>query len=213
MAEPAVVATMVESVRGLAIHIAQKAHKVPNGTYDLDDLIQAALLGAISAAQDYDTEHTSEASFSTFAIHRMRQEVMKLYRRSGAAHIPKREYQTLPKAERVRCLFNFAYTSTPLTDDGEVTLEQRLTAPPEPDELFKFAVQKTVKHFLARLSPAERDLIEKVYGFRGEPMSIADAAATRGLSRQRGWQLVQAAMDKIEKMCKRAGVNPAWLDN
>lgn len=217
MPDPERVATLVASVEGLAIDIALKSCKMTNGTYDLDDMIQAARLGAVSAAHDYDEDHESAASFSTFAIHRMRQEVSRVYRRSGVAHIPKRDYQSMPKSDRSKHLFNFAYMSTPVNisarDNSELTLGDTISTTDEPSILFKIAVQKTVKHLLARLSPAERDLIEKVYGFCGEPMTIAEAAAIRGLSRQRGWQLVNSALAKIEKLCKRAGVTPSWLSN
>ena len=126
MPNPERVAQLVASVEGLAHDIAFKSCKMLNGTYDVDDMIQAARLGAVSAAYDYNEDHESEASFSTFAIHRMRQEVMRVYRRSGVAHIPKRDYQSLPKTERSKHLFNFAYMSAPVHssqhDKGEITL-------------------------------------------------------------------------------------------
>lgn len=218
MPSPAQVEQMVESVRGLAVKVAKEVHKKHNGTYDLEDLIQAALLGAAISAAHYDEHHDSEASFATYAIHRMRREARKLYRKAAIVYIPQREYTEMPKIDRWKYVFGLIYTSTPVTEGSSnfkepITVEGFLEAPPEPDDLFKFTVQKLVRKFLSKLLPIERDLIEKVYGFQGEPMTIVDAAAMHGLSRQRGWQRVHEGLAKIEKMCKREGVGPAWLDS
>lgn len=210
------ISKLATSVKGLAVSMAVKIHKVPSNIYDLEDVIQSALLGAVAAAHDYNDDHESEASFSTYAVPRMRQEINKLYRRSGVTYIPKRDYTAMEKSERARHMFSVVSLSNPASTDldhANDTLENFLSAPEAPSDLFKFAVQKTVKCFLTRLPPVERDLIEKVYGFQGEPWTLVDASSYHGFSKQRGWQLVQAGMKRIEKMCKAAGVRADWLSN
>ena len=194
--------------------LANGASKMHNGVYDHDDLLQAALLGAVIAAHMYDEEHESSASFNTYAIWRMKQEISNVWRKSGPAHITKRDYEAMPKSQRVVHLCGYSYMSDPVkgADEG-ITLEHTLSAPAEPDELSKTDVQKTVNRFLAQVSPAERDMITKVYGFQTEPMTIVDAAQSRGISRQRGWQVLSSGLTRIRRMCQLAGVNPAWLAN
>ena len=210
-----IVEERVSSVHGLAVTLALSAHKVPNSTYDLEDLIQAAILGATVAAHNYEEEHDSAASFSTYAIFRMRQEIRKLYYKSSVVHIPKRNYMAMKKEDRPKIMFNFVYLSAPVGDTSyrPQPFESQLAAPPEPDELFKTAAQNLLKHFLMRLSPRKRFLIRAVYGFLGEPMTIADASALCHVSKQRGWQLIQEALTKIERMCKAQGVTSDWASN
>jgi len=76
----------------------------------------------------------------------------------------------------------------------------------EPD----LEARETIERLLVRLPYRERDLIRRVYGLAGEPpVTMTQVANSMGISKQRAFQLREAAMRRLRDEAERLGLHGA----
>lgn len=84
----------------LVMKIALRYEKYYNSDLDLEDLTQAGYLGMIIAAERFD--HSMENSFSTYAVHWIRQSISREIMDKGALiRIPVHKYELINKISRI----------------------------------------------------------------------------------------------------------------
>ncbi len=204
---------LVESVRFYAIRLAARHFKKDHSLFDFDDLVQAAMLGATEAAQNYDINHASGANFLTFAAHPMRHRVLSMFRNSTPVHIPRREYDEMTHMERGKWIWNSQiHLSAPgyIGDDGsELSMESMLPSnAPNPDDIMQEDYKKRCVHeMLSELSDGERWLVTTVFGLNGKSeVKVSEIAASYNVTRQAIHYRLTNALKKMRKMAVSKGL-------
>lgn len=108
-----------------------------------------------------------------------------------------------------------ASLSTPVGESGATSLLDMIPNPqvsPPDTQLFVDSRNQDIRKSLQKLTPRERDVIERHYGFSGRsPCTLADIAREWSLSRERVRQIHARALRKLRHP-KVAKILHAWRD-
>jgi RNA polymerase primary sigma factor len=157
------------------------------GSLESEDLWQEGALGLMKAICRFDWRKGFQ--FSTYATHWIRHSV-------GRAVANKRDTIRLPiyaqekKLPHPRIVEESAGAS--VADPTASALSQLMTQ----------EAGSALHDYLDRLEPMQRDIIERRFGFKGEPQKLAEIGKIYNLSRERIRQIEQAALDELRGMVK-----------
>lgn len=226
---------LFEQYMPLAQSIARK-HASNLNILDLDDLYQAAYMGLLHAARNYNENF--DCLFSTYAhpciegyvLHEIqqtdylvyiprttRQAVSDFYNEKNSTHVTlkefaktnKRNYTVLHQA--VQAMRPIVYIDAPLLSEEEVeSLEEALADPQnEHLDLYYADMQEEIERVISEihLSDREKELLSKYFRFNGEKRSYEDLGKEYEITRDRTRQIINKALRKIRIHNYRTG-NP-----
>lgn len=185
-------------VRKVAVHLMRSFNLPPT---HLDEFISAGYVGLVEAADRFDPQNASQASFQSYAYPRIRgaiidgireacelqgrhYRVARALRAAGDVDIPTEEHVASPDlAQALDTLARgvLAFRLSMADADAEATMEQ-YTGGTEAAYEHQDLVKKIV-HLTETLPPNERYIIEEYY-FRGRPFT--DIAASMD-NAHKGW--------------------------
>lgn len=199
---------LVLSVEGYAITLAKRMHHKDHPLFDLNDVIQAARLGAVKAAHTYEDDHESGANFLTYAVWKMKNEILNLYQSSTGAHVPRREYEDMTSEQRGHVVWgDRVYMSVPIHRDSDVSDCLGDIIPAESPETQCPFTARQVHWMISKLGYNERRVIKAVFGFYGAPISLSALARRRGVSRQAENLYLQRALARMKRMAQARKLN------
>lgn len=150
-----------------------------------EDLMSTGLIGLWKAAENYDP---TQGGFSTFAIICIRNEVANFLkvksrqeRRNRAVSLEK-----------------------PLPDTNDLTLADSLADPMDVAE--DLATKVAVQRLLSKLKEEDRELVERHFGFRGQPQSLSEMARADGKTYQAVQQRMKRILTRLQHIARKEGL-------
>jgi len=170
-----------------------------NTRFDRDDLYQTAFLAGVMAARTYDPN--KYAHFSTFAIWAMLHDVNKFIRLNLPLKVPQRHFDEADREERARMRRLVVSGKKDEAEDSMLKFEDAATETPF-ENVSRQERESYCKMLLEALPVAERDLLERYFGF-GEHLGCESLGeACPGKSRQRAHQIYVRAIGRLRKIIK-----------
>ena len=172
---------------------------VNNRGLEFEDLVQAAWVEIVKAADFYDPRHESGVTFGTYSFKRLKRAVNEATAeqtnavivkgsRFSRCNIGKRSQRTAAAIKRAR-------EATLITLD-----HQPPSSSPSPDEIAgKREQAKMLFDALADLPFAERWVVMNVHGIGCEPRTMIALSRVMGISKQRVKQIEVAGMKSLRK--------------
>jgi RNA polymerase sigma factor (sigma-70 family) len=176
----------------------------------VEDLVGEGRLGLVLAAERFDRER--ETKFTTYAIWWVRKRMLRALDGSRTMiHVPdgqRRRILHSPDAVLPRMV---SLDARPRTADEKPLAERipDLSAPSPEDRLLRQEVVERLGAALGILAPKERAVLALRFGLDDSPvLTLKDAGARLGMSRERVRQIESQAMGRLRKRLGTPGFRP-----
>lgn len=164
----------------LAVKVASRYRRIGElAGFEWEDLVQEANIGLLQAVRNFDPDRCLQ--FSTLAYRMIRYRLLRIMK-TPLRRIDKFKIEALPDEDRL--------TDDQAAEAGEVEVDRAALA-----------------RLLARLNPADLEIIEARFGLGGAaPRCVAELAALFQVSRQRIYQRLDHGMGESQRLARDYGM-------